>query len=292
MGEGRQNKEGKKRLAWLAGLHQSRFRGIKDVSRCSLLKRKGEAMFTYKRTVTIAIVFFVFFLLNLVPIMAYALNEPAQEKEKVEPSPGVSEQPVIIGEATPYTLGNGDVLQITVRNQPEFSGQFVIGPDGKIQYTFVGDIEAAGLTKAQLKEKLIKELEKFVKVPEISIAIAIYNSKIVYVLGEVARPGKYPMKGDVISLRDAIAEAGLPTREAALRRIYIITYGPKKPTCRKIDLFALLYKGKLKYNIDLFPGDIVVVPSTVPSEINRALNTLLQPVFNAAAVDALLYRNR
>lgn len=174
------------------------------------------------KKVIITAAFFTFFFLNLAPIMAYdpampfGSNEQTQEKEKVAPSPAASEQPVIIGEATPYTLGNGDVLQITVRNQADFSGQFVIGPDGKIQYTFVGDIEATGLTKAQLKEKLIKELDRFVKVPEISIAIITYNSKIVYVLGEVARPGKYPMKGDVISLRDAIVDAGLPTREAAL----------------------------------------------------------------------------
>ena len=251
-------------------------------------------MFTHTRTVTITVVFFAFFFLSLAPIMAYDLNEPTQEKEKVEPAPVVSPSPLIIGEATPYTLGNEDVLQITVRNQPEFSGQFVIGPDGKIQYAFVGDIEAAGLNKEQLKQRLIKELEKFVTVPEVSIAITAYKSKNVYILGEVARPGKYPMIGDAISLRDAIVAAGLPTREAALRRIYIIKYDPQKLTSsyKKIDLYALLYKGKMKYNVDLFPSDIVVVPSTVPSEINRALNTLLQPVFNAAAVDALLYRDR
>ncbi len=252
-------------------------------------------MFSNKRVITV-VIFFTLSFVNLIPIMAYDLNEQtqeAQEKEKIAPSATISdtisEEPVIIGEARPYTLGNEDVLQITVRNQPEFSGQFVIGPDGKIQYTFVGDIEATGLTKAQLKEKLIKELDRFVKVPEISIVITIYNSKNVYVLGEVARPGKYPMKGDVLSLRDAIVDAGLPTREAALRRIYIIKYAPKKPNFRKVDLFALLYKGRMKYNIDLFPGDIVVVPSTVPSEINRALNTLLSPVSQAAAVDALFY---
>ena len=251
-------------------------------------------MFSKKMVITV-VVFFTLSFVNFIPIMAYDSNEQAQEaqeKEKMAPSAVIPEEPVIIGEATPYTLGNGDVLQITVRNQPEFSGQFVIGPDGKIQYTFVGDIEATGLTKAQLKEKLIKELDRFVKVPEISIVITIYNSKNVYVLGEVARPGKYPMKGDAISLRDAIVDAGLPTREAALRRIYIIKYAPKKPNFRKIDLFALLYRGKLKYNIDLFPGDIVVVPSTVPSEINRALNTLLSPVSQAAAVDALFYNYR
>lgn len=230
---------------------------------------------------------------GVVAIMAYDSNEQGaqgQKEEKKAPSPEISEQPVIIGDTRPYTLGNEDVVQVTVRNQPEFSGQFVIGPDGKIQYTFVGDIETAGLTKEQLKERIIKELDRFVKLPEVSIAIAAYRSKNIYVLGEVTRPGQYPMKGDNISLRDAIFAAGLHTREAALRRVYIIKIDEKRVISKKVDLFALLYKGRMEYNLNLVPGDIVVVPSTVPSEINRALNTLLQPVFNAAAVDALLRR--
>jgi polysaccharide export outer membrane protein len=246
-----------------------------------------------RATITIiGIAFFLFSFFNIVPMIVYGLNEQGQKQEKEAPSPEISAQPVIIGDAKPYTLGNEDVLQITVRNQPEFSGQFVIGPDGKIQYTFVGDIEAAGLTKDQLKEKLIKELDRFVKMPEVSIAIVAYNSKNIYILGEVARPGQYPMKGDTISLRDAIMAAGLPTREAALRRIYIVKSDPTDPSYKKVDLYALLYKGRLKDNVNLVSGDIVVVPSTVPNEINRALNTLLSPVFHAAAVDALLNRNR
>ncbi len=253
-------------------------------------------MFSNRNAIIIAIVSLMLFSsVGVVTVMVYDLNaqgEQGQKEEKKAPSSETSEQPVIIGDAKPYSLGNEDVLQITVRNQPEFSGQFVIGPDGKIQYTFVGDIEAAGLTKEQLKQRLIKELDRFVKVPEISIAISAYKSKNIYVLGEVTRPGQYPMKGDNISLRDAIFAAGLHTREAALRRVYIIKIDEKRVIPKKVDLFALLYKGRMKYNLNLVPGDIVVVPSTVPSEINRALNTLLQPVFNAAAVDALLYRNR
>lgn len=225
-----------------------------------------------------------------------ALTAPArilgQEQAEQEAAPAAAEPPIVVGESKSYTLGNEDILQISVRNQPEFSGQFVIGPDGKIQYAFVGDIEAAGLTKSQLKQKLINELSKFIKVPEVSISIINYRSKNIYVLGEVTRPGQYPMKGDNITLRDAIIAAGLHTREAALRRVYIIRVDGEKVIPQKVDLFALLYKGRMKHNLNLSPGDIVVVPSTVPTEINRALNTLLQPVFNAAAVDALLYGQR
>lgn len=261
-----------------------------DLSRLSLEKKEkeGGAMLN-KKSISIGCLVAIFLFVCLIPAGAQQLE--MQEQEKAAPTE-ITVEPTVIGESKPYTLGKEDVVQISVQNQPEFSGQFVIGPDGKIQYSFVGDIEAAGLNKEELKEKLIKELERFVKAPEISVAIVAYRSKNIYVLGEVGRPGKYPMKGDVISLREAIVEAGLPTREAAVRRVYIIKSDVEEPTYRKVDLYALLYKGNLKYNLDLFPGDIVAVPSTVPSEINRALNTLLSPVFQAAAVDALLDRNR
>ncbi|MEK6567309.1 MAG: polysaccharide biosynthesis/export family protein [Candidatus Omnitrophota bacterium] len=230
--------------------------------------------------------------ISTVMISSSAIGQQSgQEQIQTTEAPApVPEEPVLIGEARPYTLGNEDVLQVTVRNQPDFSGNFIIGPDSMIQYNFVGDIHAAGLTKYQLKEILKMELERFVKSPEVSITIASYRSKNVFILGEVARPGKYPMQGDSIPLRDAIAIAGLPTREAALRRVYVIKFNAEKATYKKVDLFALLYKGRLKHNLNLIAGDIVVVPSTVPSEINRALNTLLSPLLNAASVDALIYQ--
>ena len=193
------------------------------------------------------------------------------------------------GQNTAYTLGKDDVISIIVRNQPEFSGQFIVGPDGKIQYNFVGDIKAQGLTKEQLKKALIAKLEKFVKIPEVSVSIAVYQSKFVYILGEVRSPGKYPMKGDAVSLRETLIAAGLPTPSAALRRTYVITPDEKRPTHKKIDIYKVLYKGILEDDVTLAPGDLVVVPSTVPSEINKALTNLLSP-FSKAATSAAVYQ--
>jgi len=204
----------------------------------------------------------------------------------------LASQEGVIGEGTRYTLGKDDVIKVTVRNQSEFSGQFIVGPDGNIQYTFVGDIKAEGLTKEQLKDKITKTLLKYVKIPEVSISILAYRSKFVYILGEVRRPGKYPMKGDEIKLRDAIVQAGLLTRDAALRRAYVIKPNMSKPVDKKVDLYFLLYKGILKDNIILEPGDLVVVPSTVPSEINRALGKILSPITRSSAIEGIVARSR
>ena len=70
----------------------------------------------------------------------------------------------IVGEGF-YTLGRDDVIQIDVRNQPEFSGVFAVGFDGRIQYNYLGDIPVAGLTKFELQQVLEKLLVKYVRVP-------------------------------------------------------------------------------------------------------------------------------
>jgi|GEM_PF-2279993 len=190
--------------------------------------------------------------------------------------------PPIGGESATYTLGKGDIVEITVRNNPEFSGKFVVGPDGNIQYTFMGDIKAEGLTKTALRDKITQQLEKFIKIPEVDVTMDAYLSKFVYILGEVGRPGKYPMQGDTVMLRDLLAGAGLPTREAALRRVIVVKPDVKTPSYRKVDIYTLLYKGVLKDDLVLQPGEVVVVPSTVPAEINRALSVLLDPFKKAA----------
>jgi len=215
-------------------------------------------------------------------------SQSVSSQSKTLSSLEITPQEGAIGEGVHYTLGKDDVVQITVRNQPEFTGQFIVGPDGNIQYTFVGDVKAEGLTKEELKEKITSLLTKYVKVPEVSVSILAYRSKFVYILGEVGRPGKYPMKGDEISLRDALIQAGLPTRAAALRRVYVIQPDMTKPAYKKIDIYKLLYKGILKDNVTLGPGDLVVIPSTVPSEINRALTNLLSPITRGAALEGIL----
>ena len=232
------------------------------------------------RLLTLALVVF-FVLINIG--MAFAQAQEGQEVEQLQ----TPEIPVI-GESKPYTLGKEDVVEITVQNQTEFSGRFAIGPSGEIQYAYLGDIQAEGLTKEQLKQVLVSKLARFVKVPLVSVTIAEYLSKNVYIIGEVYSPGKYPMMGDTLSLRDALFEADLPTREAALKRSYIVKSGTNPAVFRKVNLLSILYKGGEKDNIDLVPGDIVVVPSTVPSVLNRALANILSPFSSARDADVLL----
>lgn len=192
-----------------------------------------------------------------------------------------------VGLTGPYALGRNDVVQIDVQGQPDFSGTYVINYDGTIQYGFVGDVKADGLTKEELAAKLTEELQKYVRVPTVNVQIVGFNSKAIYILGEVSRPGKYAMRGDSIRIRDALIAAGLFTNTAALARVHIIKSDINDPTVRVLNLNTVLFKGKMKNDIDLVNGDIVVVPSTVWSRVTGFLGSLFSPASKARSVATL-----
>jgi len=178
-----------------------------------------------------------------------------------------------------YTLGPEDVVEILVMRHPEFSGTYPINQEGKLQYKFVGDIDVTGLTKQQLEEKIKDIISAYVISPEVSVTITEYKSKVFYVIGEVTAPGKYYMRSEAIPIREAVFQAGLPTQAAAMRKTQIIT--PDKEgnaKIRNVDLYSVLYGGNLKKNINLYPGDVLYIPSTVMAKIIRVINPVATTV--------------
>ncbi len=214
------------------------------------------------------------------PATPQVQNDVVANVEGVQPFQEIE----IVGEGMRYTIGPGDILQIMVRNQQDFTGRFVVNENGFIQYNWVGDVKAAGLTKEELKVVLKDELKKFIRFPEVSVIILEYNSKFVYVLGDVARPGKYPMKGDQLTLRDAVLMAGLPTNVAAMKRTKVIRETEEGPQSINVDLKDILIKGKLENNYDLVPGDIIVIPTSKYHMITNVANKVISPLFQALAI--------
>jgi polysaccharide export outer membrane protein len=182
-----------------------------------------------------------------------------------------------------YTLGPDDVIEIIVQRHPEFSGRYPVNLEGKIQMDIIGDIEVTGLTKKELERKLDKLLGSNVEVSDISVIILEYRSKVYYVIGEVGRPGKFFMRTDSISVREAAIEAGLPTYAAAMRKCRLITPSKdRKVITKKVDLYSVLYYGKLKKNLEMRPGDFLYVPATIMSKIFRVIAPITAPVTSAA----------
>lgn len=197
--------------------------------------------------------------------------------------PAVNQPPANMSEASKYTLGPDDVIEIDVRRHPEFSGKYTVTAEGKIEYKFIGDVFVQGLTKAQLQERLGSILSEYIIDPEINVQILEYLSKVYYVIGEVNRPGKFYMKGNAISVLEAIIQAGLPNQGSSTRKCRLVTPNTKgKLKVRYVNVYELLYGGNLKCNLDMQPGDILYVPSTAIAKVIKVIRPVTDTVSSAA----------
>ena len=197
------------------------------------------------------------------------------------PVMGTADAP--IAEAVKYTLGPNDVIEIDVRRHPEFSGQYAINSEGKIEYKFVGDIIVEGLTKVQLTERLEEILSEYIIEPEVNVQIIAYLSKVFYVVGDVGRPGKFYMKGNTVTVREALVQSGLPTGAAAMRKSRLITPNATgEGAYTRVDAYKLLYEGDLTQNLEMQPGDVLYVPPTVMAKIIRVISPVTNVVGQTA----------
>jgi polysaccharide export outer membrane protein len=184
-----------------------------------------------------------------------------------------------IAEAVKYTLGPNDIISIEVRRHPEFSGEYTVNSEGKIEYKYIGDIIVSGLTKAETRERISEVLEDYLIKPEVDLQIVAYLSKVFYVVGEVGNPGKFYMRGDTIKIREALVQAGLPTYSAAMRRSRLITPNESdNNNYADVNVYKLLYEGDLRENRQMNPGDVLYVPATLMAKVIRVIS----PVTEAA----------
>lgn len=197
--------------------------------------------------------------------------------------PAVTPPPAAVAEASKYTLGPDDVIEVDVRRHPEFSGKYTVTAEGKIEYKFIGDILVEGLTKVQLQERLTSILSDYIIEPEINVQIMQYMSKVYYVIGEVNRPGKFYMKGNTISVLEAMIQAGLPNQASSTRKCRLISPNIKgRAKVRYVNVYELLYGGNLKCNLDMNPGDILYIPSTVVAKVIKIIRPVSDTVSSAA----------
>jgi polysaccharide export outer membrane protein len=106
-----------------------------------------------------------------------------------------------------YRLGPEDVVEVSVYGAEALSRTIPVRPDGRISLPLLGDVEATGRTAGELSRELTERLAPFVREPHVAVIVREINAPRVYVIGEVERPGAYPLRGrlDVIQ---ALALAG------------------------------------------------------------------------------------
>jgi len=201
------------------------------------------------------------------------------------PLSGMGEEPRQIP-TTGFTLGPGDVLRVSVYDNPDLSQEVTIEADGAFSYPLIGRVQAGGLPVRQLESLLAKRFaEGYLVSPQVGVTVTQHKSQQVYVMGAVSKPGPYALQRQT-TLLEALSTAGGPTPEAGFE--VILTHATDKQTLpsgtSKISAAAngqsalrvsleQLMAGGVPQRITLQDGDVVYVPAAafvyVTGEIQR-----------------------
>ena len=195
---------------------------------------------------------------------ALLLWQPEADAEEVDKVLSPDEQAIenlSLSVTTDYIVGPEDVLEITVWRNADLSKVVTVRPDGKISLPLIGDVSAMGKTTIQLADAISGKLKEYKEHPQVSIVVKEVNSYAIYVLGEIARPGKYPLKSKTMLLQAITIASGF-TATAARNKIVVFRFGKNG---RQIKMNAsyddIVLREGSNQNIELKPGDQIVVPS-------------------------------
>ena len=158
-----------------------------------------------------------------------------------------------------YVIGAQDVLDISVWKEPEVSRVVPVRPDGKISLPLLNDVQAAGVTPAQLAAQITDSLKKFVTNPQVTVIVTTINSQRVYILGEVSRPGAFPLLPNMTVLQ-ALSSAGGFTQFAKEKGIYVLRTADGKQVKHLFNYKEVIAGKKTEQDIVLKAGDTIVVP--------------------------------
>ena len=158
-----------------------------------------------------------------------------------------------------FLIGPEDVLAVHFWRDQEMSGDVTVRPDGMITLPLVGDIRAAGLSPELLKDEIEKAASRLLTEPNVTVAVKEINSRKVFITGEVGKPGPYPLSGPR-TVMQLIAIAGGVLEYADKDNILVLRTINGQQKSYKFR-YSDVSRGKgLEQNIELQPGDTVVVP--------------------------------
>jgi polysaccharide export outer membrane protein len=176
------------------------------------------------------------------------------------PLPGAAPAIAPGADARAETLGPGDMVRISVFRNPDLLTETRVSERGSIVFPLIGEIPVTGLTPTQLSERIAEKLRngKFVVNPEVTTAIAQVNSRQVSVLGNVNKPGRYPLDASTGKLTDLLALAGGISPTGA-DTVTVISSRDGKTVQTEVDLPAMIRSADLGQNVELQAGDTVFV---------------------------------
>jgi len=198
--------------------------------------------------------------LTLVCSLAIAGTAFAQMPDAAKPSPtGTSGTSATAATSTDYRLAAGDKLRIEVYKDDKLSQSLQIRPDGKITLPLVGDVPAAGKTSMELRDSISGSLKDYIKDPVVTVIVVETTPQVVYVTGEVNKPGALTLVNGHMSVVQAIAMAGGFTDFAKRKDVLVM-----RKTAKGMETLHFNYKDALddenrREPLQLMSGDTVIV---------------------------------
>ena len=158
-----------------------------------------------------------------------------------------------------YVIGPQDVLSIVYWREKDISADVTVRPDGMISLPLLNDIQAAGLTPTQLHDRLMEESRRYIEDPNVTVVVSEINSRKAFITGEIANPGEYPLSGPTTVIQ-LIAKAGGLRDYANSKKIVIVRTENGRVVTYPFNYKDVVNRKSLKLNIELKPGDTVIVP--------------------------------
>ncbi|MBI5232897.1 MAG: polysaccharide export protein [Deltaproteobacteria bacterium] len=184
---------------------------------------------------------------------------------------------------TEITLGPEDEVEIKVWRNEDLNGIYKISSSGRLYIPLVGMIEASGKSAFELRQGIVDELSKYIVDPQVIIKVVSYESRKIYILGEVERPGVFQMESSM-DLFGALAKAGGFTDDANDKKVFLIRGGLQSGDVKVFNMKAYLEKADMSQNKLLERGDIVYVPSSFIADVDKFfkhLEIILSPIVTA-----------
>src|SRR5262245_31517177 len=179
-------------------------------------------------------------------------------------SPTKAEAPPAAAESE-YRIGPGDQLRIFVWNQPEVSGEVPVRPDGFISAPLIEDVQAAGKTPTELARDIETRLAEFIRTPKVNVIVVNFQGTAadqIKVVGQATNAKAIPYRSGM-RLLDVMIEVGGLTEFASGNRAKVIRTIDGKQREIPVRIKDLLTKGDMSQNIEMRPGDVVVIPESI-----------------------------
>jgi len=201
-----------------------------------------------------------------------------------QPAAKPAELPVTQAATDPVleAVGAGDMLHITVFRNPELTTDAKVSDQGTIVFPLIGDVKVTGLSPQQVGARISEMLRqgKYVVNPEVAVSMAQVNSRQVSVLGNVNKPGRYPIDGVNNKLTDFLAAAG-GVAGTGSDSVTIVSNSNGQSVKTDVDLTGMFREGNLTKNVVLQPGDTIFVHRApmvyVYGEVQKAGAYRLEP---------------